>query len=117
MRKANEAYKKGDMEGLKRVLEEWENKDEKSFTKEAELIQVDQLEQKIRQIKLRIIEIKKQVSELEKSDLYLLMVKDEQAVFEGHDLLDEMAKKLQVQIREARKLLASLKKRNSHDDG
>jgi hypothetical protein len=111
MTRANEAYKKGDMEGLRRILEEWENRDKRSYPQEAALAQVEQLEQQIRQIRLRISEIRIRITELEKSDLYQLMVKVEQAELEGRDLLDEMAKKLQVQLLEARKLLASFQEK------
>jgi hypothetical protein len=111
MARANEAYKKGDMEGLRRILEQWENKDKRSFEHEAALAQVDQLDQQIRQIRLRISEIRIRITELVKSDLYQLMVKVEQAELEGRDLLNEMARKLQVQILEAGKLLASLQEK------
>jgi hypothetical protein len=111
MTRANEAYKKGDIEGLKRILDEWENSDKKTYPEQAELIQLDQLEQKRQQIKHRINEIEIRISELKKSDLYQLMVKVEQAEIEGRDLLGEMGNELQEQILEAKKLLASLQQK------
>jgi hypothetical protein len=111
MARANEAYKKGDIQGLKQILDEWENRDKRSYPEQAELIQVDQLEQKIRQIRLRINIIETRISDLEGSDLYQLMVKVEMAQLEGRDLLGEMAKGLQEQILGAKELLAGLQRK------
>ena len=111
MARANEAYKKGDMEGLKQILKEWENRDKRSYPEQTGLIQLDQLKQKIRQIKLRINIIETRISELERSDLYQLMVNVEMAELEGRDLLGEMAKDLQEQILGANELLASLQQK------
>lgn len=109
MARANAAYKNGDMEALKQILYEWEHRDEKSFREEIPLMESDQLEQKIRNIKLRIREIDAKIHEMEKSDLCQLMKKVEQADREGRDLLSDMAKDIQVQIRAAEGLLESLK--------
>jgi hypothetical protein len=115
MSRANEAYKKGNIKGLRQILDEWEKKDKRSYTDQAEIIQLDQLEQKIQQIKLRIKNIEIRISELKKSELYQLMVKVEQMELEGRDLLSEMAKKLQEQILEAKKLLANLQQKEYQD--
>jgi len=111
MARAIEAYKKGDMQGLKQIMVEWENRDKGSFTDQAELIRVDQLEQKIRQIRFRIKMIETRIYELERSDLYQLMLKVEMAEREGRDLLGEMAEDLQAQIRGASELLAGLQQK------
>jgi hypothetical protein len=111
MARANEAYKKGDLEGLQQILDEWENRDKSVLPEQTVPIQVDELELKIRQIRLRINIIEKRISDLERSDLYQLMVKVEKAEFEGRDLLGEMAKDLQEQILGANELLASLKQK------
>jgi hypothetical protein len=111
MARANEAYKKGDIQGLTQILDEWENRDKSSYPEQAEPTQVDQLEQKILQIRLRINIIETRISELERSDLYQLMVKVEMAEHEGRDLLGEMAKSLQEQILGANELLAGLRQK------
>jgi hypothetical protein len=111
MIRANEAYKKGDLEGLKMILDKWENRDKKSYPDQAALIHLDQLEQKIRQIKLRINNIDMRISELMNSELYQLMVKVEQSEFQGCDFLAEMGKRVQEQILEAKKLLESLQQK------
>jgi hypothetical protein len=111
MARANDAYKKGDIQGLKQIIDEWENRDKRSYLQQTELIQVDQLKQKIRQIRLRINVIETRISELESSDLYKLMVKVEMAGLERRDLLGEMAKGLREQILGANELLAGLQQK------
>lgn len=111
MVRANEAYKNGDIEALEQILNEWEHRDEKSFSKEAQPSQLDQLEQKILQVKMRMKEIERRIAELKQSELCQLMIKVEQAETEGRDLLGDMAKDLQYQIQSAKTLLESLKQK------
>jgi hypothetical protein len=108
MMRANEAYKNGDLDALNQILEEWEHRDQASYSKQTELSLFDQMEQKKRQIKARIKELIERISELKKSELYQLMIKVEQAKLEGRDLLGDMAKDLNEKIISARKLLESL---------
>lgn len=112
MARANEAYKNGDIEALEQILDEWEHRDEKSFSKEAQPSQLDQLGQKILQVKTRITEIERKIAELKKSELYQLMIKVEQAELEGRDLLGDMAENLQEQIQAAKGLLESLREKD-----
>jgi hypothetical protein len=112
MARANEAYKNEDMDALERILHEWEHRDEKSFVEESQLTEPDRLEQKILRIKARLNEIETRIRELKQSDLYLLMIKVEQAELAGRDLLGDMAKDLQYQIQSARGLLDSLKQQD-----
>lgn len=70
MGRANEAYKKGDIEGLKKILDEWEEKAKVTHPEKAKSRRCDQLQIKIRQIKLRINEIQLKLSELKISELY-----------------------------------------------
>ena len=109
MARANAAYKIGDKQALEQILYEWEHRDEKSFLQEEGSKESKQLERKIFQIKRRIKEIETRIGELKKSGLYELLRKVEQAERDGRDLLDDMAKDLQRQILEAKKLLNSLK--------
>jgi hypothetical protein len=111
MARANEAYKNGDLEALEQILDEWEHRDEKTFSKEAQPSQLDQLEQKILQVRTRINAIERRIAELGKSELYQLMIKVEQAELEGRDLLGDMAKNLQDQIQAAKGLLESLREK------
>lgn len=109
MARANAAYKIGDKQALEQILYEWEHREKKSHFQEEGSKETEHLEQKIVQIKRRIKEIKTRIGELKKSDLYKLLCKVEQADREGRDLLGDMAKDLQRQILEAKKLLNSLK--------
>ncbi len=111
MARANEAYKKGDLEALKQILYEWEHRDERAFTRESQASPLERLEQQIYQVKMRLQEIDRKIAELKKSDLYELMVKVKRADQDGRDLLGDMALQLQEQIAAARKLLASLRER------
>jgi hypothetical protein len=111
MARANEAYRRGDIQGLKQIMDEWENRDKRPYPEQAELIKVDQLEQILRQIRLRINTIEARISELEGSELYQLMLKVEMAELEGLDLLGEMARGLQEQILAAKELLADLQQK------
>jgi hypothetical protein len=111
MTRANEAYKNEDMEALEQILYEWEHRDEESFSKEAQPSPLDQWEQRISQMRRRIKEIEGKIAELKQSELYQLMIKVQQAELEGRDLLGDMTKDLQYQIRSARMLLESLKQR------
>ncbi len=113
MARANAAYKIGDKQALEQILYEWEHRDENSFVQEEELRESVQLERKIAQIKLRLKEIETRILELKKTDLYQLLLKVEQADQERRDLLGDMARDLQRQILEAKKLLDSLKQQEA----
>jgi hypothetical protein len=109
MARANAAYKRGDKQALEQILYEWEHRDEKPFFHEEALNESEQLERKIAQIKRRLAEIEARIGELKKSDLYKLLCRVKQANEDGRDLLGDMARDLQRQLLEARKLLNSLK--------
>jgi hypothetical protein len=109
MVRANAAYKRGDQQALEQILYEWEHRDEKSFSQEEESKESNSLKRKIAQIKDRLKEIATRIGELKKSDLYQLMLKVEEADRKGRDLLGDMAKDLHGRIRDAEKLLDSLK--------
>jgi hypothetical protein len=111
MARANEAYKNGDLKALEQILDEWEHRDETTFPEEAARTHWDQLELTILQVKARIKVIEERIANLEKSELYQLMIKVEQAQLEGRDLLGDMAKNLQTQIQAATGLLESLREK------
>jgi hypothetical protein len=108
MTKANEAFKKGDIEGLEKILNEWDKGDRATHFEHKELAPLDQLNLQIRQVKGRIEEIIRGLAELKKTERYQLMVKVEKADQRGVNLLVEMAKNVKDQIIAARKLLSSL---------
>ncbi len=108
MARANAAYKKGDKQALEQILYEWEHRDEMAFSRE-EAKETDRMERMIAQVKHRIKEIEAKLIELKKSDLHKLMLKVEQAEWEGRDFLAEMAKDLQRQVDGAEYLLNNLR--------
>jgi len=110
MARANEAYRKGDLEALRQILYEWEHRDEDAFAKDR---QPYQLEQAMLQMKRRIKEIEESIQQLKESELYQLMLKVTQEERQGHDLLSEMANDLQQQIRAAKVHLDSLKRQKT----
>jgi len=109
MARANTAYKNGDKEALEQILFEWDYRDEKSILKESRPDELDQLEKKILQIRLRLKEIEIKIVKLKNSELFQLMIRVEQAEQQGHDLLTDMAKDIQRQIQDAKGLLNNLK--------
>jgi hypothetical protein len=113
MAKANEAYRNGDHETLEKILHEWEQEVDSCSFKDNGLSEMDQLEKKIRQIKIHLIEIDQRIMELKTSDLYLLMLKVEEAWQNGYDLLHEMANNIQQQIHDTRIRLNRLKPREA----
>ena len=108
MARANAAYRNGDKEALEKILFEWEHRKENPSQDKDQPDKFDQLEKKIAQIMLRLVEIKSKIEELKNSDLHQLMMKVRQAEEHGQDLLSEMANNLQRQIRAAKELLNNL---------
>jgi len=111
MAQANEAYKNGDAEALEQILDEWGKREESSLHEAEVSSELDQLDQRILEIKTRIREIETRIAELKKSDLYQLMIKVDQSELEGRNMLDEMTHDLLYQIASAKELLTSLKQK------
>ncbi len=97
MAEANSAYTRKDFETLRSILLQWENGsdmwDGEDFSVELNLI--------LRKIswtrdRMRIVET--EIEEMKNSDLYRLLIKVEEAQYEGVDLLAEMAKKIDMDI-------------------
>lgn len=109
MARANEAYRNGDLEALRQILNEWEQRGERPPSAEARPALSDRMTQRISQIRARIREIDRTIAELKQSELYQLMLKVEQAEEERRDLLGDMARDLQHRIRSAKTLLESLR--------
>jgi hypothetical protein len=109
MARANTAYKRNDKAALEQILEEWEHRGEQPAPESVPLISGDLLERQINHVRARIREIEARIEALKKSELYQLMCRVEEAEGHGRDLLGEMARNLQHQIRGARELLKSLR--------
>ncbi len=107
MAEANRAYERGDLERLKRILEEYESCPEavQGEGVGAELVRVIR---KITQVKRRLSEIEPEVQQLVGSDLAKLKAKEEEYGKQGRDLLQEMAQQVESQIVVARGRLSNV---------
>lgn len=108
MMKVNKAYQDADEDQLQSLFNEWNARPESIQGDDigSELIRTIR---KIDQVKRRIEEIERDINELEKTDLFNLKLKIETAGNEGHDILEEMAVKLDIEIREKESRLNELK--------
>lgn len=104
MAEANRAYEEGDEDRLESILREWETSPDsvKGDGLGADLIRVIR---KIAQVQERLHVIDTEIAEIERSDLYQLKTKVEEAENEGRDLLGEMVFQLDGQIAFARQEL------------
>ena len=107
MAQANQAYEDGDEARLREILREWGSSPEAVNGEGvgAELIRVIR---KIAQIESRLQAIESIIAQLRSSDLFRLKVEVERREAEERDLLAEMASRLDQQIADARRHLASL---------
>ena len=101
MAEANLAYRRGDTDALRRILEEYKCSPEsvKGEGVGADLVRV--LRQLDRIVK-RLAQIESEVAELASSEIALLMAKVESAAAKGRNLLAEMAKDVRQRIQLAR---------------
>jgi hypothetical protein len=104
---ANRAFEEGDEERLRKILHEYEASPDavKGEGAAADLVRAIR---KIAQVNRRLLEIAKEIGELEGSELFDLKVKVERATAEGRDLLREMAQDLDSRIAASRERLNNL---------
>jgi hypothetical protein len=104
MAEANEAYGRGDEAQLTKILTEYECSPEavKGEGPGAELIRVIR---RISQARSRLSEIEAEIQELQRSDLYQLKTRIDEAQNEGRDILQEMIAKVDDQIAQAKQRL------------
>ena len=112
MAEANRAYEDGDEARLQGILREWELSPEsvKGDGPGAELVRVIR---KIAQVEQRLQVIDAEIAKLKRSDLSQLISEVEKAEKEGHDLLAEMAARLDQQITDAGNRLTAATKRHN----
>ena len=107
MKEANEAYEKGDIDKLQKVLEEYKSSPE-SVSGEgtgAELIRIIRI---IAQVEKRIEQIEQEIDEYKLGKMYEIMQKVKEAEKEGKDYLKTVAKKIDEEIHAYREELADL---------
>jgi hypothetical protein len=101
MAEANNAYAKKDGELLRTILRQWETAP-RPCAEEDTAAEISLLQQKITWVKEKIRIVEDEVNKLKRTDLYSLLIKVEEAQYEGIDLLAEMAKKIDSDIEKAR---------------
>jgi hypothetical protein len=97
---ANLAYEQGDVEGLRRLLRDWEASPE-AVTGSGALAELERTVRRIAQVHAAMARIDEQLTELEGSAMGWLRRRVEKATAEGWDLLAHMVKELDRQILEA----------------
>jgi len=104
---ANRAYEEGDEARLQAILAEWENSPEsvKGEGVGAELIRTIR---NIAQIQQRLQNIRIEIDQLKRSDLYKLKTRVEKAEEEGRNLLNELASQVDQDIVLANKRLSAI---------
>jgi hypothetical protein len=108
MAELNDSYAKRDIDGMKKVLAEWQESPEavSGIGPAVELVRVIRA---ISQVRRRIAEVDKVLSDILTSDMYSLMISVREADLQGRDMLSEMARDLEDRITQARDKRASLK--------
>jgi hypothetical protein len=107
MTEANLAYEQGDLARLREILREWESSPE---TVRGEGVGADLVRtiRKIAQMRRRLVAIQEQVEALRQSELYILWHKVLTAQGEGRNLLEEMALRVELKIKEGKQGLLKL---------
>lgn len=108
MAELNDSYAKRDIDGMKKVLAEWQESPE-AVSGVGPAVELVRVIRAISQVRRRIAEVDKALSDILTSDMYSLMVAVREADLQGRDMLSEMARDLESRITQARHRLASLK--------
>jgi uncharacterized membrane protein YccC len=101
MAEANLAYRSGDVDALRRILEEYKSSPE-SVKGEGVMADLQRVLRQIGRIVKRLAQIDSEVAELNSSEIALLMAKVESAAAKGRNLLAEMAKGVRQRTQLAR---------------
>ncbi len=112
MADANNAYEAGDEVRLRAIVEEYESSPE-SVTGEGTVVELVRVIRKIAQARKRLVQIEREVQELQESELFTLKAKVDRAAGAGRDLLAEMAEDLNAQIAISRERLKNLSTKQS----
>jgi uncharacterized protein YdaU (DUF1376 family) len=107
MAELNDSYAKRDIDGMKRILAEWQNSPD-AVSGVGPAVELVRVIRAISQVRRRIAEVDKTLSDILTSDMYSLMVAVHEADLQGRDMLNEMSRDLEDRITQARHMLASL---------
>ncbi len=112
MAEINRAYERGDIAGLKALLEDWSNSPE-AVQGEDLAAELSRTVRKIAQSQQRLANIEHQMQELEQKTIFRLQLKAKRFQQMGIDLLMEQARELDQQIHAARQHLDEVKSASS----
>lgn len=107
MAEANRAYQQGDVDALRRILEEYESSPEsvQGTGVAADLVRVIR---QIKQLQRRLVQIELEITSLGASDVAKLKVKADNVSNQGRNLLAEMAQDVKVRIDRERRRFETL---------
>ena len=108
MAEVNRAYAAGDVERLQQLFQNWQESPE-SIQGDDTSAELQRTIRKIAQSQSRLQSIEEQISNLESTDLFILLQKQQQVEQLGRNLLNEMANQLEQQIHSAQTRLQALK--------
>ena len=108
MAEVNRAYSAGDAERLRQLFQDWQASPE-SVQGDDAAAELQRTLRKITQSHNRLESIEKQIRDLEETDLFSLLQKQQQVEKLGRNLLNEMANQLEQQIQKAQIRLKELK--------
>ena len=98
---ANLAYRQGDSEALRRILDEYRSSPE-AVKGEGATADLERINRQMLRISKRLAQIDSEVADLSSSEIALLMANVESAAAQGRNLLAEMAQDVQRRIETAR---------------
>ncbi|MEO7657978.1 MAG: hypothetical protein ABIV48_00050 [Pyrinomonadaceae bacterium] len=112
MAQLNEAYSAGDQIKLNRLVEDLRNSPDlvKGDSVGDELVRAIR---QISQVKVRLVELREEMTEAKRSELYTLREKMKTEMAEGRDMIKQMAARTLVQIKKSARRLENLRNVNN----
>lgn len=101
MSELNEAYAAMDVDGMKRILNEWESSPE-TVTGEGIAADLVRVIRAIAQVRRRISNIEQEIAQIQSSDIHDLMLQVHKAESEARNLLQELTRSIEQRINKAR---------------
>jgi hypothetical protein len=108
MAELNRAYENGDEETMNRLMNDWQNSPDLIKGNDIGALLVRVIRQ-IAQVENRLNALKKEMSNAKETELYQLRNKVEEERKAGRDLLDQMADRVKIHIKKAKRRLEILR--------
>ena len=100
----NEAYARKDSVAMQGILEQWMESPE-AVVGEGSAIELERVKRAVAQIKRKILDIERESSRISASEMYVTMVKVQDAERVGRDILSEMTAALNAKVEYAKNTL------------